>query len=208
MTEFEYEKAARGPVAPVNGEFAWGTADVALLTYGNTTASQSTLSNDGLPNEGPVQNYNEAGGNAWTKPTMLTLPAGGPVLGPARVGMFARPTYNPPTPPRIQSGAGYYGVMDLTGNVAEVVARWTFPLGTSAAALFTAENGDGALGANGQANVAGWTAAAGATFFGLRGGSFAEAPTPVSVRSAITGATATITNPGIRGVRSAPPSTP
>jgi hypothetical protein len=203
MTEFEYEKAARGPVAPVAGEFAWGTTDVALLSYQAATPGTGSLSNDGLPNEGPAANYNEAGGNAWVRPTMLTLPGGGPILGPARVGMFAKPTYNPPTPPRIQSGAGYYGVMDLTGNVWELVAKWSFPTTASAAALFVADHGDGALNsASGQANVAGWTSAA--TFFGVRGGSFADQPIPLSQRTVISATT----NPGLRGVRTAPVTGP
>ena len=98
--------------------------------------------------------------------------------------------------------------MDLTGNVSELVARWTFPLSSATAALFAAEHGDGLLGTTGQSNVAAWNAVAPATFFGLRGGSFAEAPIPVSVRSTLTGAAASMTNPGIRGVRSAPVTGP
>ncbi len=202
MTEFEFEKAARGPVLPVPGEFAWGTADVALLTYGAPAVGTRSLSNDGLPNEAPAENYNEGGGNAWVRATILTLPAGGPILGPARVGMFAKPAYNGPTPPRIQSGSGYYGVMDLTGNVSELAAKWTFPLAASNA-HFTSEHGDGLLGTNGLHNVAGWALTpAGVTFFGLRGGSFAEAAAPISQRSLL--AAGSLTNPGIRGVRTAP----
>jgi formylglycine-generating enzyme required for sulfatase activity len=213
MTEFELEKAARGPVTPVAGEFAWGTADIGLLPYGAPGGGGATaLSADGLPNEAPAVNYNEAGGNAWVRPTQLTLPLSGspaaPILGPARVGMFARASYNPPTPPRIQSGAGYYGIMDLTGNVSELVAKWTFQVGTSTVALFTSEHGDGELGPNGQHNVPGWftTVPPAATFFGLRGGSFADQPAPISQRSLITGGT--LTNVGIRGARSAPVATP
>ncbi len=202
MTEFEYEKACRGPVAPVLGEFAWGTADIAIQTYGTTGAGTGSYANDGLPGETTASNYNLLGGNALTRPTVATLVAGGPVLGPVRVGMFAKPSYEPPTPPRIQSGSGYYGNMDLTGNVGELVAKWSFPLTTSAAAIFSAENGDGALSTtNGQHNVAGWTGTP--TLFGVRGGSFADAPAPVSVRSPLTGTTTT-TNPGFRGARSAP----
>ena len=203
MTEFEFEKAARGPVAPVAGEFAWGTADVALLTYGGPASGTLSLSNEGLPSEAPAANYNEAGGNAWVRSTILTLPAGGPILGPARVGMFAKPSYNGPTPPRIQSGSGYYGVMDLTGNVSELVAKWNFPTTAILTASFTSEHGDGLLGTNGLHNVPGWALTpAGATFFGLRGGSFAEAAAPISQRSLL--AAGTLTNPGIRGVRTAP----
>jgi len=214
LSEFEYEKAARGPLTPVAGEYAWGTADIAVLSYGVGAPAATTLAFDGLPNEAPGANYNESGGNAWHRATQLLLPVGpppiSPILGPARVGMFAKPTYNPPTPPRIQSGAGYYGVMDLTGNLSELVAKWTFLLNTSPVPAFTAEHGDGALGINGQHNVAGWftTVLPAPTFFGLRGGSFNDTAPPVSLRSTLTGAGATLTNPGIRGVRSAPALTP
>jgi formylglycine-generating enzyme required for sulfatase activity len=198
MTEFEYEKAARGPVTPVQGEFAWGTADVALLSYGAPAVGQMTLSEDGTPAESPADNYNTQGGNAWTRATILTFTPGVPILGPARVGMFAKETYVAgQAPPRIQSGAGYYGIMDLTGNVSELVAKWSFPLAAVTTA-FSAEHGDGLLGVNGLHNVTGWTNAA--TFFNLRGGSFADQAVPVSLRPTA----ATITNPGIRGARTAP----
>jgi formylglycine-generating enzyme required for sulfatase activity len=211
FTELEYEKAARGPVPPVQGEFAWGTADIALLSYGTGAPGVTSLGNDGLPGEMPAVNYNEDGGNAWYRATLLTLPLSGspssPILGPARVGMFAKASYNPPTPPRIQSGAGYYGVMDLTGNVSEMVAKWSFQASTVTTNLFSAEHGDGLLGANGQHNVAGWALVpAGATFYGLRGGSFADAAMPISQRSLITAGT--MTNPGIRGARTAPVASP
>ena len=203
MTEFEYEKAARGTVAPVQGEFAWGTADIALLNYGAPAAGQLTLSEDGTPAESPANNYNTQGGNAWTRPTQLTLTTGVAILGPARVGMFAKSSYEPGAPPRIQSGAGFYGVMDLTGNVSELVAKWTFPLATSTTATFVAEHGDGQLLATANHNVAGWALTpAGATFYGLRGGSFFDQPVPVSARSLLVGGTST--NVGIRGVRTAP----
>ena len=204
MTEFEYEKAARGPVAPVQGEYAWGTADVALLTYGAPGNGQLILSEDGTPAEAPAVNYNTQGGNAWTRATTLTLTTGVPILGPARVGMFAKSTYGAgEAPPRIQSGSGYYGVMDLTGNLSEMVAKWTFPLAASTTVNFSGEHGDGLLSATGTQNVTGWTAVAPVTtLFGLRGGSVAEQAIPVSQRSLITGGT--MTNPGIRGARTAP----
>lgn len=204
MSEFEYEKAARGTVAAVQGEFAWGTADVALVTYGTVAPFQTTLAQDGLPGEAPSINYNTQGGNAWTRATIVTLTTGIPILGPARVGMFAKESYGAgEAPARIQSGAGYYGVMDLTGNVSELVAKWTFPL-VAGAVTYSSEHGDGLLGATtGLHNVPGWALTpAGATFYGLRGGSFAEQAIPVSQRSLL--AAGTMTNPGIRGARTAP----
>jgi formylglycine-generating enzyme required for sulfatase activity len=108
MSEFEYEKACRGPVFPVAGEFAWGTAVAATLAY--------TLSSDGNATEGVTANYNENAGNVWYTTTRGTL------SGPCRVGMFARASYAGSTSPRIQSGSSYWGIMDLTGNLAELAA--------------------------------------------------------------------------------------
>ncbi len=199
MSEFEYEKVCRGPVAPLAGEFAWGTADAPLLPYGAPVNWSQGLADDGTPNERPLVNYNESGGNAWTRTTVLKYPAGGSVLGPCRVGMFAKSSYSGPTPPRIQSGAGYYGVMDLTGNTAELVVRWSFGLATVPVIAFTAEHGDGALAATGLHNVAGWPAAGA---YALRGGSFEEVAQPVSQRATLNGGV--VRNPGIRGLRTAP----
>lgn len=215
MTELEYEKAARGPLPPLAGEYAWGTADVQIISYGNPSGGATALGNDGLPSEAPAANYNYYGGNAWTRTTGLVLPANGSIFGPCRVGMFARENYTiaypndpaaePPfAPARIQSGAGYYGLMDLTGNAAELVARWNFPLASSTAANFASDHGDGVLGTNGLHNVSGWsvTVAPIVTFYGLRGGSFSEAAVPVSQRNALTAATSG--SVGIRGARTAP----
>lgn len=214
MTELEYEKAARGPLPPLAGEYAWGTAEVQLLRYGNPSPGTTSLGSDGLPNEAPATNYNYYGGNAWTRTTGLVNDSGGPLYGPCRVGMFARENYtiafpsDPPPPPpfapaRIQSGAGYYGHMDLTGNAAELVARWSFPLASSTVANFAADHGDGVLGTSGLHNVPGWstTVAPIITFYGVRGGSFNEAAVPTSQRTALTTITGSV---GVRGARTAP----
>ena len=108
MSEFEYEKASRGPVFPVPGEFAWGTAVAATLAY--------TLSGDGTTTEAVSANYNENAGNAWINITS------GSLYGPCRVGMFAKTAYAGSTSPRIQSGSSYWGIMDLTGNLLELAA--------------------------------------------------------------------------------------
>jgi formylglycine-generating enzyme required for sulfatase activity len=113
MSEFEYEKACRGSVFPVAGEFAWGTAVVANLAY--------TLSGYGTATEAVSANYNENAGNAWYSTTKSNYGNGS-----CRVGMFAKSAYAGSTPPRIQSGSSYWGILDLTGNVGELAAPVNF----------------------------------------------------------------------------------
>lgn len=121
MSEMEYQKACRGPVFPVAGEFAWGTAVAASLPYG--------LTGDGTATEAAGTNYNPNAGNCWIAATsnyqnsMNDLAASVAGVGPCRVGMSARAAYTGTTSARIQAGASFWGIMDLTGNVSEPVLR-------------------------------------------------------------------------------------
>ena len=93
MTEFEFEKACRGPVASVTNECAWGTAT------GTVLASEITTAGSGLETPNPANaNYS------------------GSLGGPARVGIFATASSS-----RISSGASYWGIMELSANQWERV---------------------------------------------------------------------------------------
>jgi formylglycine-generating enzyme required for sulfatase activity len=126
MTELEFEKACRGTVASVAGEYAWG----------NTTATAATgISNGGLANETPSNSgANAVYGNSGTG-------------GPLRVGAFANGSST-----RAQSGASYYGIMELSCNLFERVVT----VGNASGRAFTGEHGDGTLSANGHANETFW----------------------------------------------------
>jgi formylglycine-generating enzyme required for sulfatase activity len=128
MTELEYEKACRGPLAPVDGEFAWG----------NFTITQATgISNSGANNEiATPAAANCVYGSATN------------VQGPMRVGNFARATST-----RESAGASYYGIMDLSGNLWE---GGIITVGTPGGRAFTGIHGDGVLDASGNANVSNW----------------------------------------------------
>jgi formylglycine-generating enzyme required for sulfatase activity len=102
MTETQYEKACRGPLQPVAGEYAWGTTQVASNLY--------TLSNAAFTNE-LVSNASTTVGNANYQGTNQS--SGN---GPLRNGIFATATSN-----RVTSGGSYYGVMELSGNLWERV---------------------------------------------------------------------------------------
>jgi formylglycine-generating enzyme required for sulfatase activity len=151
MTELEFEKACRGPLAAVSLEYAWGTADIAGSAY--------TLSNAGASNEGIATNYSNSTtvGNAMYYNTNFVG-----INGPVRVGIFSNGTSG-----RVSAGASYWGIMELSGNLLELPVTIENPTGRA----FTGTHGDGLLSGIGNANAATWpgTDAVGA---GWRGGSW------------------------------------
>jgi formylglycine-generating enzyme required for sulfatase activity len=182
MTELEYEKACRGPGSSVGGEYAWGTTGIAGSIY--------TLSSAGESVEGIRTNYSTTAGNALYGSTY------GSILGPARVGIFAANTLNTG---RIASGSGFYGAMELSGNLLER----SVTLGNATGRNYTGLHGDGLLGSTGNADVPAWpgTDAVGA---GIRDGGGAYDTTHLRVSDRIFGASwASFRDPtgGFRGCR-------
>jgi formylglycine-generating enzyme required for sulfatase activity len=135
MTELEFEKSSRGTLAPVSNEFAWGTTGIISGAY--------TLSNIGANDEVIATNYSTTVGNAAYNLTK------GSINGPLRVGIFAGTTGNNG---RVTSGATYYGIMEMSGNL------WERPVtvGNVAGRSFTGLHGDGILNTNGDATVDYW----------------------------------------------------
>lgn len=190
MTELEYEKACRGTLEAVPSfEFAWGTSTRAFADY--------TLSNAGLENEQIASNFNISAGNMSYDDT------DGNIDGPLRVGIFAA---NPQNTSRLTSGATYYGIMEMTGNVFEQ----TVTIGNATGRIFNGSHGDGVLSANGDHNVPKWPGAD-AVGAGQRGGGWTSslgspgAYLPLTSRTlAITGVNVRENDTGGRGVRTAP----
>lgn len=129
MTELEFEKACRGPLAPVTGEYAWGTS--ARVT---PTGLQGT--------DGSGEEYYNTGN--------LVCAGAGPGNGPVRAGIFAKPGAS-----REQAGASYWGIMELSGNMWERVVT----IGHASGRDFTGLHGNGCLSADGAADVANWPSA-------------------------------------------------
>jgi hypothetical protein len=121
--------------------------------------------------------------------------AGGVGQGPLRVGFGASPTSS-----RTSSGASYWGIMELSGNLWDRVV----PAGRATGRDFTGLHGDGQLAADGTFNVLNWP-----SDLGNKGGQWNNATTllRVSDRQSI-GWNATWANrqnwQGGRGVRTAP----
>lgn len=142
MTELEYEKACRGPLPPVANEYAWGDTTLTAITNFAGAADGSGVET-ALP----------ATANCCYNNTSS-------VQGPVRCGIFATATSG-----RSSSGATYWGIMEMSGNV------WERPvtLGDATGRLFTGTIGDGRLDSNGNANADFWPDIT-ATGAGFRGG--------------------------------------
>jgi hypothetical protein len=136
MTELEYEKIARGANAPVVTEYAWGGVAIESAT-GIASAEDGT------------ETVSNAAANACYG--NVTFNGGDGGAGPLRSGIFATSLST-----RKTSGAGYYGAMELTGNLAEKYIS----AGAREGRSFAGTHGDGALentsGSEGNANNADW----------------------------------------------------
>lgn len=133
MTELEYEKACRGN-GPYVGGYAWGSTSI------------TEVINIGTPEDG-TELVLTANANAHFINNNVNGGDGG--SGPIRVGMMATSS----TDSRVQTGASYYGIMELSGNVWEQCVRaYPDPIDEN----FDGQWGDGYLDANGFANVPNW----------------------------------------------------
>jgi hypothetical protein len=135
MSELEFEKATRGPNNPVYGEYAWGNANIA--------ADGSSCTNYGCPNSEihliPDQNT----GRAYYNYTFISS------INLLRCGEFASSSVNHT---RQEAGAGFYGVMEMSGSLTEAAVC----LGNAAGRSFRAIDGNGELNTAGDADVDYW----------------------------------------------------
>ena len=147
-------------------EYAWGTTQIRAAR----TLSGPEDGTEVITDEGANANYGFAGG--------MSFSGGDGGQGPLRCGIFAREETT-----REQAGAGYYGVMDLSGNVTETCVTVAAFKGLNrqpipGAGQFDGRHGDGALSENGHANVPNWPGrnengeVVTAEGSGYRGGSF------------------------------------
>ncbi len=119
MTELEFEKACRGPLTPVAGEFAWGDTKYVPV---------DGLENEGTPAERPT-NYQKAN-LASSKCVLMRVGCLGAGSGSRRL-----------------MGAGYYGMTELSGNQLESIISAGSAQGRAFTGLhgdgLLTDNGDG-----------------------------------------------------------------
>jgi formylglycine-generating enzyme required for sulfatase activity len=132
MTELELEKANRGPLTPVAGEYAWGSTSfiTAFAISGIEDGTEYITTTDAN-----VSCYN------------ITYTGGDGGQGPLRCGIHARLSTT-----RVQAGATYFGIMDMSGNLYERCVTVGNPTGR----LFDGLHGDGFLSINGNSDVTNW----------------------------------------------------
>jgi formylglycine-generating enzyme required for sulfatase activity len=173
MTELEFEKACRGDQYPISGEYAWGTQylvyDYNIANNTNNTHNDEyyynyiyqyyELNNIGTSNEGIATNYDNFGlfGNVNCVTQINGMGYNSMYdsydyyrfdlfnyRGPLRVGIFAANGLNNS---RLTSGASYWGIMELSGNL------WEFCIGSY---FYAGGQGDGVLDSNGNNNEPNW----------------------------------------------------
>jgi formylglycine-generating enzyme required for sulfatase activity len=168
LTELEYEKACRGPLAPVPNEFAWGTIS---FTPGITLSG----------GEDGTETFTDPGANMRRITDAVIGGDGG--AGPVRVGIFATPTTNT----RVAAGASYWGVLNLSDNVGEYYYRYT--AGQSSRSPGNGIPwGDGTLAPNGDANTPNWVITCNTTDVIVRGVTNNSATQPYATVSSRGGA--------------------
>ncbi len=140
FTELEFEKAGRGAnQVPTPNEFAWGNTTIAPTTAVTNAGLATELATNGNAN------YQGSYGLA------------------VRTGIYATASSN-----RTSSGGSFYGIMEMSGNVAE----FAISVGDPSTRSFTGLHGDGNVDFNGAADVANWPI----TNPGIRGGNHSDGP--------------------------------
>lgn len=128
MTELEFEKACRGPLNPVADEYAWGTDGIVGPGTGKGTYK---IQSAGQPDETAVWT-GDAGPDATHGNALCSWNS--PWAGALRVGLFMTPDSD-----RVRSGASYWGITELSGNMVETVIT----VGSPAGRAFAGTHGEG-----------------------------------------------------------------
>lgn len=166
MTELEYEKACRGPRAPANDEYAWGS--VTMVFFGKAfhagagayTSNNANLIDAKTGTERVADSYNVGYTRGYTYTRSGSYYYHYYYPAPLRVGLFADSTST-----RASAGATYWGVMNMSDNPAEICISAVDATGRK----FTGVHGCGQLDGNGNATCAGWHMTTAARYYISRG---------------------------------------
>lgn len=179
ITELEYEKACRGTAKAVAGEFAWGSTNIGRVFHFDGV--------DASGREIPVSQHKEDIVNcnfgediAPFEKEFKTIPDNPGWSGPVSVGLFERSPIIEGYTKRECTGASFYGIMELCGNVWENLVS----VGREEGRVYDSSYGNGVLDENGNHTMEKWPDSETAVGIGVRGGVFVS-PNPDYVRMAI-----------------------
>ncbi|WP_338791935.1 SUMF1/EgtB/PvdO family nonheme iron enzyme [Bernardetia sp. MNP-M8] len=114
ITELEFEKAARGVTNPIKGEFSWGTPYI---------VDANTIQNDGTESEtvSELANVTDSAGLATYNSGIEVNQLNGVLRNgfSAKGSDFSTSNFEL----RLQAGASFWGVMELSGNVWEYCVK-------------------------------------------------------------------------------------
>ncbi len=179
MTELEYEKACRGPLPAVKEEFAWGSTKIGrVFHFDGVDGSGSEKPVPQKPGE--ITNCNFGTDIAPFEKEFKTVPDNPGWIGPVTVGLFENSAPNPELTERERTGASYYGIMELCGNVWENIVT----LGREDGRRYIPKHGSGELTEDGYHNMDCWPDPKTATGAGVRGGVFVS-PNPTYLHVAL-----------------------
>ncbi|PZU83454.1 MAG: hypothetical protein DI529_12650 [Chryseobacterium sp.] len=182
MTEMEFEKICRGPLAPVAGEYTWGSTAIQNILWNG-------VANSNLANEGSNTVVADGKANYFVN--------GNSYQNPLKIGFTATNSSG-----RAAATAAYYGAMEMGGNVMEMTVTTK-----SAGNTFTGVLGDGELSnitaTEGDADQLLWPDNTSAAGIIIRGGSFMHLSTALRISDRSQGSPAAnrYSYGGGRGVR-------
>ncbi len=148
MSEMEYEKMCRSfyPTEPLRGEYPWHTTSLSKVSVLADRATRAERPLNGAEN----------------------VNFGAVVQGPLRCGAFVAGAQN-----REQTGAGFWGNMELAGNLAELYYNVNTE-GRAFRGILAGQHGDGKLSDLGECNVTQRYWPLHRDAFCLKGGSWAD----------------------------------
>jgi formylglycine-generating enzyme required for sulfatase activity len=202
MTELEYEKAARGLAEPVSGEYAWGSTTLvqSVVILGDESARPIVQGNCNIGN--PMQLFQGGDGSQGPVPD--------DAFRASRYQDHAEAIHRVPESeqtftPREETGASYYGIMGLSGNLWEFVVS----LGSDKGRSFLGEHGNGHLDATAGPDAPNSWPTPDNNGVGFRGGSWYTKTSSGRLAdrcfgSGLTGYAERSHDTGVRGVRTAP----
>lgn len=175
MTELEFEKSSRGFAAPKFREYAWGSSEIEnefFLDRQLVECGSNNFCVDGNIHVNLLgfSNFKDVCGEKGSDPEYIgcrILSSKIDYRGPLETGIHSRGKENIN---RLYSGAGYFGSLDLSGNLREPVV----PVGDIGSRRYIGSSGDGLISENGNANNSDWYYGSSENLvFGYRGGCWA-----------------------------------